>query len=64
MIYPQWICVDCGQKHGKRVPQFHIFTAHINKCDVCGYTKIVSEPRDYGHLKDTWKACAKKIKAL
>jgi len=29
-------------------------TWHKNTCDICGDEASVTEPRDYGHLKDTW----------
>jgi methionyl-tRNA synthetase len=51
--YPQWICGECGDKHGKR--ECGRATWHPNTCDVCGKTTSVTEPRDYGHLKETWK---------
>ncbi len=53
--YPSWICEDCGRKHGNRKCGWA--TWHCgDKCGVCGEEKQVTEPRDFGHLKDTWKA--------
>lgn len=51
--YPAWICSDCGRKHGRR--ECGIATWHEDKCGVCGHTGLVTEPRDYGHLKDGWE---------
>lgn len=52
--YPSWICSDCGNKHGRR--ECGVATWHMSACDVCGQDNVlVSEPRDYGHLNDTWK---------
>jgi hypothetical protein len=31
-----------------------VATWHENTCDICGAEASVTEPRDYGHLKDTW----------
>jgi len=53
MNYPQWICADCGLKHGKTPPGVACW--HEDKCDVCGEVKPCTEPRDFGHLKETWK---------
>lgn len=53
MNYPDWICIDCGLAHGRRNP--HIATWHRDRCDVCGTWTEVTEPRDFGRLKDTWK---------
>jgi hypothetical protein len=53
MNYPQWICHECGVKYGKK--ECGVATWHQGKCDVCGKEKMVTEPRDYGHLKDGWE---------
>ena len=46
--YPEWICHECGMKYGRREPGSA--TWHTGKCDVCGETKSVTQPRDFGHL--------------
>ena len=51
--YPAWICSDCGDKWGRK--ECGISTWHEDKCDMCGYVSLVTEPRDYGHLKDGWE---------
>lgn len=51
--YPIWVCDDCGRKHGHKEPRRA--TWHEDLCGVCGETKMVTEPRDFGHLKPTWK---------
>jgi rRNA maturation protein Nop10 len=33
------------------MPRGHIATWHFGKCDVCGATTEVTEPRDFKHLK-------------
>lgn len=48
--YPSWICFDCGKKHGRRTPG--VATYHENTCDICGEKKLVTEPRDFGHLPE------------
>ena len=55
--YPEWICADCGDKHGKA--KCGLSTWHEGACEVCGKMTSVTEPRDYGHLKETWKNDAK-----
>jgi len=53
--YPEWICGPCGRKHGKRTPL--MATWHFGTCGVCAKKATpVTEPRDYGHLKDGWAA--------
>jgi hypothetical protein len=53
--YPVWICRECGRKHGHGWPEGHVATFHTGTCGVCGREASVTEPRDYGHLKDTWR---------
>jgi hypothetical protein len=52
--YPQWICRSCGVKHGKRTTTGVIATWHMGKCDICKAEREVTEPRDFGHLKEGW----------
>ena len=54
--YPQWICRSCGVKHGKRKTTGVIATWHNGKCDICKSECEVTEPRDFGHLKNNWSA--------
>ncbi len=51
--YPEWICADCGAKHGNRTQG--VATWHEGTCGICGEKKPVTEPRDYGHLKEIEK---------
>lgn len=44
--YPYRVCHDCGAKYGKA---WTMSTWHSNVCQVCGETKAVTEPRDYGY---------------
>lgn len=50
--YPGWVCRDCALAHGGRILKNHVATFHTDTCDVCKKTKTVTEPRDYGHLRD------------
>lgn len=52
--YPQWICSFCGEKYGRN-PEGRLCTWHENTCDICGDKGYVAEPRDFGHLKDSWQ---------
>ena len=54
--YPAWVCSDCGDAHGRR--ECRMATFHVGTCCICGREDMVTEPRDYGHLKDSWKAAA------
>jgi hypothetical protein len=49
--YPDWICHECGRKHGRGWPEGHVATFHAGTCDICGQSASVTEPRDYGHLR-------------
>ena len=53
MTYPNWICLKCGIKYGRR--ECGDATWHMGSCDVCGEKDEVTEPRDFGHLKDGWQ---------
>jgi len=47
---PQWVCNDCGQdRYG--IPN-EVSTWHVGKCGICGETKPVTEPRDFGGYQD------------
>lgn len=52
--YPDWICAPCGWKYGNR--DCDISTWHPDTCGVCGEKCSVTEPRDFGHLRRTWRA--------
>lgn len=55
--YPTWCCYECGKnarefstKAGHKVgPMILVSTYHEDTCDVCGETKSVTEPRDFGY---------------
>jgi hypothetical protein len=51
--YPYWVCQPCGQKHGQK--QKEVSCWHYGKCDVCGKSTDVTQPRDFGHFKDWFK---------
>jgi hypothetical protein len=53
--YPAWVCADCGEKHGRRPIGTGGATWHPDTCDLCGRHDLVTEPRDYGHLRDGWQ---------
>jgi len=48
MTYPAWICGDCGERYGRRVPK--LATWHIDECGWChDPVATVTEPRDFGY---------------
>lgn len=56
MTYPQWICSECGKKHG-RPSGFGYATYHEpepgESCGWCGSTtKPLTEPRDFSWPKN------------
>ena len=53
--YPTWVCHQCGMKHGKAPTDGKWATYHEDVCGVCGATASCTEPRDYGHLKESWR---------
>lgn len=46
-----WICSNCGKKYGNK--PVGIATWHEDVCDICGKKTIVTEPRDFGGLKQS-----------
>lgn len=59
MDYPVFICFDCGRRHGKGHHNNNIMTVHLGVCDICKRYTSVTEPRDFGHLRETWKDAVK-----
>jgi hypothetical protein len=64
---PELVCNDCGPLHGNWWkdgeyvgPRPHEATFSIQQCDVCGQQKQCTEARDFGYLRETWKANAEK----
>jgi hypothetical protein len=49
--YPAWICLPCGEKHGRGMPEGHVATWNVQPCGICGDDTWVTEPRDFRHLK-------------
>lgn len=50
--YPVWVCYTCGDRHGFK--KCGVSTWHDDECGVCGEVTAVTEPRDFGHLKNSW----------
>jgi len=50
---PDWCCMECGLKFGKRSPSIACW--HIGKCGSCNQEKEVTEPRDFGYLREGWE---------
>lgn len=55
--YPVWVCDNCANnalakdinKNCKSHSVSGCATYHTGKCDICGETKPVTEPRDFGY---------------
>lgn len=61
--YPEWICYDCGEKYGRQSIGFHA-KGRQGECEICGRSKTVTEPHNYGWLKDGWQQMALHSMAL
>ena len=51
--YPTEICHPCGVEYGYRLPL--LASIYHGRCGVCGAVGHVTEPRDYGHLREGWQ---------
>lgn len=51
--YPAWVCARCGTDFGRK--KCGIATWHHGTCGVCLKDASVTEPRDFGHLRDDWR---------
>lgn len=47
-IFPAQVCSACAVLAGGRLRTLTA-TWHEGKCEVCGITKTVTQPRDFGH---------------
>ena len=50
--YPEWVCRPCGYQYGRFPRMDRISTWHEGTCGICGQRGPVTEPRDFGHLRD------------
>ncbi len=49
--YITWVCYECGSKYcNNKVPG--VATWHTGLCDICNRVRGVTEPRDFGGLKE------------
>lgn len=48
---PAWVCLDCADARGARIPEGHVFTVHVGICGICNKEKQVTEPRDFGKTR-------------
>lgn len=51
--YPVWVCAGCGEKYGNH--PLGLATWHRGICGICNSDAMVTEPRDFGHLKEGWQ---------
>lgn len=53
---PDWVCNPCGARLGRNINRGILSTYHCGKCGVCGKPDVfVTEPRDFGYLRQGWK---------
>lgn len=52
--YPSTICNSCGQLYG-RAGLRESSTWNPGRCDICHAEAPVTQPRDFGHLKEGWQ---------
>lgn len=62
LYYPAVVCGPCGEKYGNR--PVGVATWYPGTCGVCGAITHVTEPRDFGHLKDTWEEEPYNVRAV
>lgn len=43
-----WICKECAEKHGGKMPDDYLATFHRDICDVCGEDESLTDMRNYG----------------
>lgn len=48
---PGWVCFDCADERGAKIPKGHCYTVHVDLCGICKKEKRVTEPRDYGRSR-------------
>lgn len=53
--YPSTVCHPCGQRYGRRGTYSVHASFYEGECGVCGAKTTVTQPRDYGHLRDGWR---------
>lgn len=64
--YPQWICEECGMRHGHKDPgdgtTWHFSDPEDpdDTCGWCGERRPLTEPRDFGYPR--WKNLGGKAK--
>ena len=50
--YPDWVCRPCGWQYGRFPSMDRISAWHEGTCGICGQRGPVTEPRDFGPLRD------------
>lgn len=59
-----WVCEECALVAGGKMPENHMATWHIGKCDSCGRKQAVTDPRDFGYPKLTKNRSVRLIQEL
>lgn len=49
METPAFVCTECAEAAGGKMPANHAATWHNGECGICHKIKPVTEPRDFGH---------------
>lgn len=54
-IEPNWVCLECADRRGAKMPTGHIYTSHIGVCGICNTVQRVTQPRDFGKTRNLLK---------
>jgi hypothetical protein len=51
---PDDVCSECGYKWGVHRPKNHEYRIWVDRCNVCGDLRAVSDASEFGYLKEGW----------
>ena len=46
-----YVCSDCGAKHGRKPKGVLVTTMHLDNCDVCGKVRGLCHIRHFNYLR-------------
>jgi hypothetical protein len=56
---PEVVCNGCGTLFGRYMRPDRVSSYWMDTCGVCGKHMAVTEPRDFGYLKEGWEMYGK-----